>query len=629
MLSRLLGELGGHDSLRDSLANLLLLDPALALHALEGYAQAHPGKTLHRFQHLDLLQGLDIYRLKNIAMSAATDHLRQQVDSWPEERWWQAQQCAQLSRILAEKTDYPSPDEAWLAGLLINLPAFAFDASSDPQQARSVAQAILDRLPLRTFLPDTLRYLDEPVPRLIDAAPLVQCVVFAQRLIQSSSNKALSKSDIDLADALFSTSIIDQKALRDMLSKAEAATNTLYSDFKNTQATDIALDLIRFNQLELAASAPHSNCEAAILSLANMLASQASLAAPIYLRWNKRSSFLEARKLGTIEAAPISIRVEGSKTAAVRALLTRSAVVVLESTDCNAAVLDLQLIRQADADGLVAIPVGEGDSLGVLLVCGSASAISAVAAMPKHFTRMGELASRIPTQNLVTEAANQNADELPGRIRRAAHEVNNPLGIIKNYLAILKIKLGDDAPIADELRIIHEELDRIVRIVRSLSHDDAKHVDVTEISDINAQIQDLIKVTQPTWHSKGIEVTSRLSPDLPQLSNGGDKLKQIVLNLLLNAIEATPAGGNVRIETAELANHRHQRFIEILVADSGPGIPPEVIDHIFDPLDTSKGDEHAGLGLSIVKSLTESMQGCITFKTSASGTTFQISLPPI
>jgi signal transduction histidine kinase len=96
---------------------------------------------------------------------------------------------------------------------------------------------------------------------------------------------------------------------------------------------------------------------------------------------------------------------------------------------------------------------------------------------------------------------------------------------------------------------------------------------------------------------------------------------------LLNAIEATPPGGIVRMETAALANFRHQHFIEILVADSGSGISPEVASRLFDPLETAKGNGHAGLGLSIVKSLTQSMQGDITFKTGASGTTFQISLP--
>lgn len=627
VLARLLEELGGRKSLNGEIAAILTLDPALVLRALQIYAQAHVGESLLGFRRIDLLKDLDVCALKGLALSMATVQLTQASHANQDANWRLAVHCAVLSRLLAEKTGYPSLDEAWLAGLLAWLPEFLAETGDDPRLAQQLAQAALDELPLRTFLPDALRYLHEPAPRLRDAAPLVQLVVAAHRLIKLSGTATTSKTDISWLDALFSDSIIDQKALGDMLNKAEVTAEGIASEYGRKQPGDIALELNRFNQLELTAGAIHSDSEAAILALANLLASQASLAEPIYLKLNKRSSFLEARALGAREAPPISIRVEGSKSAAVRALLTRSAVVVLESAGQSAAVLDLQLIHQADADGLVAIPVGEGDSQGVLLVCGSASAISAVATMPKHYTRMGELAGRAVAPSIVIETGNEQNHGLPARVRHAAHEVNNPLGIIKNYLAILKVKLGDDAPIADELRIIHEELDRIVRIVRSLAREDIELDEVPEDSDLNALIQDLVKVTQPTWQSKGIEVTTQLTSGLPLLSSGRDKLKQIVLNLMLNAIEATPAGGTVRIETALLANHRHERFIEILVADSGHGIPPELAEQIFDPLDTEKSDGHAGLGLSIVRSLTESMQGSINFKTGASGTTFQISLP--
>jgi two-component sensor histidine kinase len=613
--------------------NLLLLDPALALHALEAYAQFHAGESLHTFTHADLSQVLDVCTLKSMVTTAVTEQLAVEASETLDASWRLALRCAVLSRLLAEKTSYPSPDEAWLAGLLIWLPAFAIAASDDSHRALQYSQAALDRLPLRTFLPDALRYLHEPAQRLRDAAPLVQLAVAAHRLVEISASDTVSKSNIPLLDALFLATTVDQKALGEMLSKADKTVDALYSENGRRQRSEIALELIRYNQLELAASAMNENNETAILTLANLLASQEGLADPVYLQLNKRTSFLEARPLGAHAAPPISIRVEGSKTAAVRALFTRTAVIVLESAGSDAAVLDLQLIRHADADGLVAIPVGEGDSQGVLLVCGSATAISAVAAMPKHYARMGELAGRTPVQNIIIEPGNgypnDHADGLPARVRRAAHEINNPLGIIKNYLAILKVKLGDDAPISDELRIIYEELDRIVRIVRGMTHDEGEPGALAEASDLNALIQDLVKVTQPTWQSKGIQVSTLLTPGLARLSSDRDKLKQIVLNLMLNAIEATPPGGTVRIETAALSNHRHEHFIEILVADSGPGIPHEVAEQIFDPLDTSKGDGHAGLGLSIVKSLTQSMEGNITFKTGASGTTFQISLPAV
>jgi signal transduction histidine kinase len=318
--------------------------------------------------------------------------------------------------------------------------------------------------------------------------------------------------------------------------------------------------------------------------------------------------------------------MEGSNTAAVRALFTRSCVVAYSDAS-DTALLDQQLMRQANADGLAALPVGEGGSRGVLLVCGDRDALEKLAADPRHYTRLGELAGQAPAPQIVLEPAGGEGDVFAGRVRRAAHEVNNPLGIIKNYLAILKVKLGDDAPIADELRIIHEELDRIVRIVRGMLHEDVELGDLREDTDINVLIEDMVKVTAPTWHAKGVRVNTLLAPGLPRLAHDRDKLKQIIINLLLNALEATPDGGTVRLETAAVTNQRKERFLEILVADSGPGIPPERMDALFEPVQTDKGEGHAGLGLSIVKNLTESLNGFITYKSNTSGTTFQISLP--
>jgi len=633
VLARLLAELGGRRHLDAAVGDLLMLDPVLALRILESYAQNNTGQSLQTFKQADLLRDLDICSLKSLVTTVATEQLALAVNPAQDESWLRALRCATLSRNLADTMDYPSPDEAWLAGLLVCLPDLAADSEASPEQRRHAAQSVLDGLRLRTFLPDALRYLDVPAMRLRDAAPLVQLVVAAYRLARLEIAETKGKADIQTLDEIFLSSNINQEALREMLSRADKAMSSLSEQYglahdKSNGVGGLALELIRYNQLELAASAMQATQDSPILTLANLLASHEGLADPIYLKLNRRTSYLESQQIGEHAAPPLSIRVEGSKTAAVRALLTRTAVIVLESAANDAAVLDQQLIRQADADGLVAIPVGEAESQGVLLVCGSASALSAVAAMPKHYTRLGEIAGRASPVDIEAHTGlKASSDALTARVHRAAHEINNPLGIIKNYLAILKVKLGDDAPISDELRIIYEELDRIVRIVRGLTHDEVESDLSAEGSDLNALIHDLVKVTQPTWQGKGILVTTLLTPGLVRLSGDRDKLKQIVLNLMLNAIEATPSGGAVRLETAALSNHRHEHFVEILVADSGPGIPAEVAERIFDPLDTAKGEGHAGLGLSIVKSLTEAMQGSVTFKTSASGTTFQILLP--
>lgn len=624
VLARLLTSLGGSGSLDESLHGLLLLDPAMAVHMLQLVGNHRPGALLADLRLDEVLRDLDAGASKQLVITAAIAQLADPglAGKQPDLAWGRALASAHLCRLLAERSGYPGRDEAWLAGLMTHLPQFVRGRAT-PETARSACIVHLERLPLRTFLPDVLRYLDESAERLLDAAPLVRLAIAAHRLTGPPGDTIAPTSD-----GVFLARPVDQETIKGMLQNTNQAVEAILGQYGTSQAGDMAAELMRFGRLEIAAGALREGPEASIAALADSLASQEGLFDPVYLQLNKRTSILEAMPIGGRPTQPIHIRVEGSNTAAVRALFTRNCVVVFYD-DADASVLDLQLMHQADADGLAAIPVGEGEQRGVMLVCGDQDVLEEISANPKHYARLGAVVGHSPSvdQAIIEAAHDDRSDALPTRVRRAAHEVNNPLGIIKNYLAILKVKLGEDAPISDELRIIYEELDRIVRIVRSLTHEDMELGELSQHSDVNALITDLVKVTAPTWHAKGLQVLTQLTPGLPRLSCDRDKLKQIVLNLLLNALEATPQGGVLRIETAAVTNHRQEQFVEITVADSGPGIPPERAAQLFNPVESEKGGVHAGLGLSIVKTLTESLNGVISFKSNISGTTFQISLP--
>ncbi len=626
VLARLLTALGGSGTLDESLHGLLLLDPAMAVHMLQLVGNHHPGALLVELQLDELLQHLDAGASKQLILTAAIAQLADPglAGRRPDQAWGHALASAHLSRSLAERSGYPSRDEAWLAGLMTHLPRFARGGAT-PEAARRACIAHLERLPLRTFLPDVLRYLDEPAERLRDAAPLVRLAIAAHRLTAPPGDTMASASD-----GIFLAQPIDHETIKSMLENTNKSVEAILGQYGTSQAGDMAVELMRFGRLEIAAGTQREGPEASIAALADSLASQEGLFDPIHLKLNKRTSTLEAVPIDGRSPPPIHIRVEGSNTAAVRALFTRNCVVAFYD-DADTSVLDLQIMHQADADGIAAIPVGEGDQRGVMLICGDQEILEQIAANPEHYARLGAVMGHGPSMDappvIVESGHDSHSDTLSTRVRRAAHEVNNPLGIIKNYLAILKVKLGDDAPISDELRIIYEELDRIVRIVRSLTHDDMNLGESSEHADVNALITDLVKVTAPTWHAKGLQVQTQLTPGLPRLHCDRDKLKQIILNLLLNALEATPQGGALRIETAALTNHRQEQFVEITVADSGTGIPPERAAQLFNPVESEKGGVHAGLGLSIVKTLTESLNGVISFKSNNFGTTFQISLP--
>lgn len=626
VLAHLLMHLGGRETLGETARRLVLLDPALSLHALRAVASRQPHAPLAALYLPAQVEALGAHTIKQMVLAGAVHQLQSAGAHDPQldAAWRRAVSGAVLSRMLAEALDYRNPEEAWLAGLLAHLPAFVRPAAA-PAAARLACLTQLDRLPLRSFLPDVLRYQEEPAARLIDAAALVRIALAAQRLLAENGSAA---ADSLHEDGVFLCRPLAVHDLRDLLRSAHDTARQLTGTIQAMPNTQLASELIRFGRLEAAAGQHGGGLEAAVAALATSLVAEEGLYDPIYLALNTRTSTLEATPLGDLPPPAIRVRMEGSNAAAVRALYTRSCVVVYEDSK-DAALLDLQIIRQAGAEGLAALPLGTAGKRGVLLVCGDQDALERLAAAPEHYTRLGELSGNVAAPPAPPEpgAAEPATGVLPERVRRAAHEVNNPLGIIKNYLAILKHKMGEDAPVSDELRIIHEELDRIVRIVRGMLNDDGSLPDLRDDTDVNLLIDDLVKVAAPTWHAKGVKVETLLAPDLPRLTHDRDKLKQIILNLLLNALEASPAGSVVRIETAAITNQRKQRFLEILVADRGGGIPPERMDTLFDAAPTDKGEGHAGLGLSIVKSLTEALAGSISLKSGASGTTFQIFLP--
>lgn len=626
VLSRLLAELGGAETVSADAARLFLLDPALALVALDALTQVRPNIQLAGSSFGEHLAELEPVTIKSLVIASASEQLAVPAFSLEglETAWRKALATAHFARALAERSGYPGPDEAWLAGLLCWLPRFARGQAGDAEGAHRRALAALDRLPLKSFLPDALRYLNEPAQRLRDAAPLVRLAVAAYR---QTVNFPAWIPALPHPDTLALAAPIEREEIGAIYTAMARAIDALAGENGFRQTGELARELSRMGRLELVYARHPQSADEGVHGLADSLASQEGLGHAIYLRRNADNGLLEGQPIGAHPAPPISIQPEGSTAAAAWALLTRAPVVVTLDAPADAAILDLQLIRQAGAEGLAALPIGAGQPAGVLIVCGSRQALSAVAANPRHYGRLGELAGRQPIPGPAATVSGGDGGQLAARVRQASREINNPVGIVKNYLAIMQAKLGDAAPVDEELRIVHEELDRIVRIMRGLTGEEPGLGPFLEQTDVNALIGDLVKVTEPSLQAKGVRVALQLDDRLPLVSCDQDKLKQIVLNLLTNALEATPPDGTVRVATAWLGNHMAEHFLEIAVADAGPGMPPELAARLFAPAEPGMGEGHAGVGLATVKALAQAMGGSVTFASNASGTTFRISLP--
>jgi len=204
---------------------------------------------------------------------------------------------------------------------------------------------------------------------------------------------------------------------------------------------------------------------------------------------------------------------------------------------------------------------------------------------------------------------------------------------MKNYLKILGIKLKDQGMELDELGIINEEIDRIANIIGGLTAISDKQSRKWAPVDINALINDLIKLTaESLMQKKKVALQVDLDPALPKLMSEKDSLKQILINLMKNASEAMTKGGNLYLKTLHrgrpLEGHQNRGFVEVTVGDDGPGIPAEMKKRIFEPFVSSKGAGHSGLGLSIVLNLINALNGSIVCQSEeGKGTRFVIEFP--
>jgi two-component system NtrC family sensor kinase len=214
-----------------------------------------------------------------------------------------------------------------------------------------------------------------------------------------------------------------------------------------------------------------------------------------------------------------------------------------------------------------------------------------------------------------------------------AHEINNPLAIIRQEAQWMQTLLQTDhfrgveeaKELYDSLREIIQQVDRCKEITHNLLDFARKRQPVIQELAVNKLIEDMAALVAKEASQKKIKINRRLAPDLPRICSDAPQLRQVILNLLNNATYAVQANGEVTV-TTRLAG---KDALEIIVSDTGPGIPPEYLPRIFDPFFTTKPPgQGTGLGLSVSHGIIEKLGGRITVASQVGqGTAFTIRLP--
>lgn len=206
-----------------------------------------------------------------------------------------------------------------------------------------------------------------------------------------------------------------------------------------------------------------------------------------------------------------------------------------------------------------------------------------------------------------------------------AHEVKNPLGSIKGAAQII----GDQSTTEDEraefASIIHKETDRLDGVIRDfLAYSRPSPVNISDV-DICGILEAVRKQLRFQAEKQGIKLSLVAEP-VAIIKADGDKLHQVFLNIMLNAIQAMPEGGKIEMSCGEV-DGRLGRMIKIEIADTGPGIEPPVLDRIFDPFYSTKS-QGTGLGLSTARAIIAEHRGNIEVRSRpGEGTVFRVILP--
>jgi signal transduction histidine kinase len=239
--------------------------------------------------------------------------------------------------------------------------------------------------------------------------------------------------------------------------------------------------------------------------------------------------------------------------------------------------------------------------------------------------------ARLSRQLRQSESALERASRLSSVGMLAAgiaHEIRNPLVAVKTFLDLLPDRLNDLEFLQSFRLLSLSELRRVTDLINDMLALGKSPTPEHRTLELQPTLEPVVRLMASTAHKRQVEVTSQFTPDLPRVSADANQLKQILLNLLLNAIESCVSGGHVSVTVrAVVAASPDSHRVILEIRDDGPGIPSEHLQDIFHPFFTTK-ETGTGLGLALVHQMVLEHGGEITVESQVGhGSVFRVSLP--
>ncbi|MBI5589971.1 MAG: HDOD domain-containing protein [Deltaproteobacteria bacterium] len=677
-------------SLKD-ISRIIEKDPALTSRILRLVNSAYYSKN-NRISSVDGAVGfLGTNAIKNIAICSSVHEVFQNVKSRTgfnlKHFWWHSLRCAILAKSIAEKQKYHDPDEAFLSGMLhdlgkiilwVNFPDQYADLlekgkgrpdlilAEETQLGANHAEIGAWLLNLWNFPQEivnaVLSHHDSP-NSMQKAPPLAQFIYVANGLSKNSGQKITG--GLAASQKLFG---FTQSVAEEILCQADDELKTI------AESLNIVIEPFKSNDFEYSEDdrekETHLTKEVRdrLLLLSTVQNLLAAIDEPTI--WRESSQGLQILfELNTIlffaydpennglrgVTLPDAAKSEMIKDLLVPMKMKESLLIEClrtrmitdsfnRSTDFAPGMLDKQIIRLFDKEGIACIPmVAYGEKVGVIVLGLNLIEFSNLEPQIKLLQMLADqtaVAIRIHHfgRSQLKQIQSERLNASSSMARKIVHEVNNPLSIIKNYLNILKIKLARIDTAQEEIKIIHEEIDRAAMILLRLTGSSEDRIRKVEMVDVNEVLADLQKITHESLLNQfNVKLHFDFDPKLPTIIADKNSIKQVLINLIKNSFEAMSKGGNIHIQTRHISSRikgqftesglEYPGYVEIVIRDDGPGIPEEIKTRLFEPYASTKAGNHSGLGLSIVHHIIDTLNGKISCDSEpGKGTTFKIAL---
>ncbi|MFO7749553.1 MAG: HDOD domain-containing protein [Desulfobacteraceae bacterium] len=670
------------------LTRIISADPALTskLLTIIGSGYLYLPKEISSIETAVVYLGMDTIR--NIALSSAA----MQVFQPPappagfdlHRFWFDSYKCAVIFRKLAQATGQADPEESFLTGLLhgtgrlVLMQHFPEDypslvnngpALSDQEllagekkqfdtDAYEVSSWLFQRWNLNPLMADALLHINASGKEIKEALPPVTLLSLAKRLA-AFNDKQNSHDRLVLPETLFPAGLSPGQ-VETMAKEAEDQTRAMAESLGIDFSASLppALDSPLGSKIK-EISLFHGTMQSLLLAKdLDTILHTVEQGLKIVFNVPRVFFFLFDQKkkvfAGRCSKNDVHHRIVGSLAVPLgnsSSIITRSLAkngIITSPTDSQkgpSAISDIQMARLMGTDGIAALPMDAGsrEPVGAILLginAGERKNIEANRDLAALFSKQcGLCIQNLEYQEEQAELVhNEKIKALTAVTRKIVHEINNPLGVVSNYIKMLSMKLPDKHPAQGEIQVVSEEIQRIATLMESLSTFSEPEINEFESVDLNQVLTGILAIMKKSLlQPRGIEAAIFPDTSLPRVKTDQNSIKQVVINLLKNAAEALGQGGKIDITTRFLDKSEKLLIdekkklpgsVEIVIQDNGPGVDPAIGNRLFDPYVSSKGKGKSGLGLSIVQQIITKLNGTITCTSrKQGGTCFAIILP--